>query len=273
MGPGFVFLGWWFIYLTLGIVFCGGCLLLALVPRLRPMSLRAAGAMLATFPGVFLYQLLFSLLFLGIAATAAAIAPGFYESWDTFMAFVLGHALSTMAGFVSGWRVGWYALRERSLSAGWRQDYLVRAFARLRTRRGLVLGISVLLIGSWSLLRLTTADPRTVFVREFGPEYADSVYAVESRYSQGTDFEDVFIRFKEKETGIHQKLDSIIQKRNRVTSSCGDFYASLEKPGWWKPAAESWVVYSRLDESPGTGCAGLIVSKDGYIYYYRAEVD
>lgn len=139
------------LHALLAIVFCGGCLVLAVIPRHRPTSLRAAAAMLATFPGVFLYQLLCLLLypvcwllFLGAVTAAdaivpgAAVAQGVYKSHDAFNVFVLGLMLSSVAGFVSGWRVAWYAMRERSLSAGWRQDFLVRAIVWI----GRVLGPS-----------------------------------------------------------------------------------------------------------------------------------
>lgn len=130
----------WLDYLGLGLVFCLACLVLALVPRMRTVSLRAAGAMAATYPAVLLYQL-GSLPFMAVLYVAGMMAVGAVDSNkhpNSVLVFVgvlvAFFGTASLAGFVSGWRVGWTALAERSLAAGLRRD-LVASLVRWSLHR------------------------------------------------------------------------------------------------------------------------------------------
>jgi len=132
----------WLDYLGVGLVFCIICLVLALVPRMRTVSLRAAGAMAATYPAVLLYQL-GSLPFMAVLYVAGMMAVGAADPnkhpnsvivfVGVLVAFFGGVSL---AGFVSGWRIGWTALAERSLVAGLRRDVVVSVVRRSLRRTG-----------------------------------------------------------------------------------------------------------------------------------------
>ena len=121
--------------------FSAGCLVLALIPKFRSVSLRAAVAMMATLPGVVFYQVISlpfmaALLVLGAAVTTwlgLATDPKALGILTLVLAGAFGAA--SFVGFVSAWRVTWRALTERSFAAGWRREFLVATWNCLRHRQ------------------------------------------------------------------------------------------------------------------------------------------
>ena len=86
--------------------------LLAISPSMRALARRIASGMLASFPGVIMYQVFgfpLALLYLAISLLVMAfVQPG--DKVTTVVAAVgtLGiAAAASLAGFWSGWRAGW----------------------------------------------------------------------------------------------------------------------------------------------------------------------
>lgn len=130
------------LYVGAGFLFCLACLLLAVFPKTRSASLRAAACMIATYPGVFLYQLI-SLPLMAVLLVVVTIGVSVLDM-NEHPNVVLGVLVMpvaafggvSLAGFISGWRIARTALVERSMTAGLRKDLLVTCCRRLWKRDG-----------------------------------------------------------------------------------------------------------------------------------------
>jgi hypothetical protein len=100
-----------FTYVCFGVVVLAVAVVLALIPRTRPLARSIAGGIIGSYPGVFVFQLA-TIPVIGCVGILISMLSSFDSHMASrialaLVAFIIILALSTsLAGFFTGWSVG-----------------------------------------------------------------------------------------------------------------------------------------------------------------------